>query len=216
MQKAQRLRQIEQCVDALVLRTRRWQYWKDSQGRPRDLHCLQTAADPVFWTETFSWHPREMYIQGARERFVRRLLVLAEVRAKQLLHIPLKPGMVRPSHAGDEQGKHSVRHKEHTVSEADCRTLVHVAVLQNLGGTGGLHTRQRPSLLVGARNAQEGERQGFSPEAQRIYKDAANAGSLHFSVEQEGDDTDVMLKAVMPGSRIVSAEEPGDGRHKEQ
>ena len=157
-----------------------------------------------------------MYIQGARERSIRRLLVLAEVRAKQLLHIPLKPGMVRPSHAGDEQGKHSVRHKEHTVSEADCRTLVHVAVLLNLGGTGGLHTRQRPSLLVGARKALVGERHGFSPEAQCMHEESTNAGRVHFSVEQVRDDTDVMLADAMPTTRIVSEEEPEGGWHKEQ
>ena len=130
--------------------------------------------------------------------------------------MPLRPGAVRPSHASEEQEEHSVKHKEHTVSDTESRTLVHPVVLENWGGRGGLHTRQRSALLLGARKTHEVERHGFNPETQCMHKETTNAGRVHFSVEQMREDADVILTDAMPTSRIVSEEEPEGGWHKEQ
>ena len=79
----------------------------------------------------------------------------------------------------------------------------------------GLHTRQRPSLLLGARKAHEVERHGFNPEAQCIHEELTNVERLQFSVERVREYTDVMLVDMMPASHIV-LEVAESGWHKEQ
>ena len=163
---------------------RRLQCRKDAHGRPRQAHCLQHSAAPDCGEMTCSWQPRYAKRQRTRERgdLVKRLCPL--VRAKQVLQKPSRPGQVRPSHVTVEQGKQSVTHNVHREAALGCNTLVQAGVAQNRGAWGGLQTRQKPSFVLGARNAQRVERQGLSPDEQCKHRASENGGMLQFSVAQ--------------------------------
>ena len=218
MQKAPYTRHTAQRVEELVGEIRRWQCVKKSHGRPREVHCRQATGAPDGCGRLRSWHPRYANTQGTRVRDVCAGL-RSQLRAKHFLHKPSRPGHVLPSQAAVEQGKHSVVHSVQREAAGAGKTLVHVGVVQKPGTQGGLHTRQKPSLELGARKVQEGERHGSRPEAQCKHSPWEKSGSVHLGELQAGIETD----SVPMEERELAASECTDswgdadaGLHREQ
>ena len=143
----------------------------------------------------------------------------SRLRAKQFLHKPSRPGHVLPSQAAVEQGKHSVVHSVHREAVGAGKTLVHVGVIQNPGTQGGLHTRQKPSLELGARKVQEVERHGSRPEAQCRHRPCEKSGSVHFGELQAGIETVSLLMGEGELAASECTDSWGDadaGLHREQ
>ena len=104
-----------------------------------------------------------------------------------------------------EQGKHSVRHKVHTESDEEERTLVHIGVVHKAGIGGGLQKRHNPSLLFGARNVQPSARHGFNPEAQCKHRELEKGGKWQFAPDHVADDAALLAAEVL---RAVLADVP--------
>ena len=139
-------------------------------GGPRVKQRRQTLVDGFC---DASLHPRDAYTQRARLGGFLTRNVLSPWR-RHLLHSPVCPGGARPRQVSAlEQGGHMAMQGVHRVSAMSATTFMQFSVAHNRHGSGGSHTRQKPSFARGVLYVHDGVEQGHRLRLQNRQRECS-------------------------------------------